>query len=322
LRALPGGATGAALESDPIALALALRDQGARWLQLVDLDGAREGAPQQLELVKEIIGATGLQTQVAGGMSAPEYVAAALEAGAARVVLNGATPDDQALVAVCAALWGERIAVALDTRDGQVTVAGWLPSDAADALDVARAMRYLRVGTLIVTSVSTQTSQADDPLLPLLRRALPSIRLIAGGAITSLEQLVSLLSIGLNGALLGRGLIDGFFTLSDALAIAHDMPAATIVPLDPEDLDAPSPAIGGEREGNTSGSGWVDNALYASAVTSADAEEAAGMTTTVQLRALLASEVGSATFTKDQESEHSRPNIVADPALQDDTEAE
>jgi phosphoribosylformimino-5-aminoimidazole carboxamide ribotide isomerase len=323
LRALPGGATTEALEGDPIALALALRDQGARWLQLVDLDGAREGEPQQLELIKEIIGATGLQAQVAGGMSAPEHVATALEAGAARVILNGATPDDQALVAVCAALWGERIAVALDTRDGQVTVAGWLPSDAANALDVARAMRYLRVSTLIVTSVSSQASQANDPLLPLLRRALPSIRLIAGGAITSLEQLESLLSIGLDGALLGRGLSDGFFTLSEALAIARDAPAATIVPLDPEDLDELSPASNGENEGETSGSGWVDSALYAKASTGADAEEAAGMTTTVQMRALLADEAADvAPATSDQELGSGGLNSAADSALHDETEVE
>jgi phosphoribosylformimino-5-aminoimidazole carboxamide ribotide isomerase len=304
-------------------LALALRDQGARWLQLVDLDGAREGAPQQLELVKEIISATELQAQVAGGMSAPEHVAAALEAGAARVVLNGAAPDDQALVAVCAALWGERIAVALDTRDGLVTVAGWLPSDAANALDVARAMRYLRVSTLIVTSVSSQTSQVNDPLLPLLRRALPSIRLIAGGAITSLEQLESLLCVGLDGALLGRGLSDGLFTLSDALAVTRDAPAATIVPLDPEDWDEPPSASDSAHDSDTSGSGWIDSSLYANAITKADADEAAGMTTTVQLRALLTGEApGAISTATDQEPESGGPSAAADPALQRETEAE
>jgi hypothetical protein len=184
-------------------------------------------------------------------------------------------------------------------------------------------MRYLRVSTLIVTSVSSQASQANDPLLPLLRRALPSIRLIAGGAITSLEQLESLLSIGLDGALLGRGLSDGFFTLNEALTIAREAPAATIVPLDPEDLDELPPASNGEHKVETSSSGWVDSALYTRAITGADAEEAAGMTTTVQMRALFASEAADAPSTAfDQQLESGGLNAPADSALQGDTDIE
>ena len=109
--------------------------------------------------------------QVAGGLRDVASVEAALEAGATRVVLSAATPDEQALVAECVVRWGERVAVALEVRDGRVTVAGWLPSDAATALDVARAMGYLGVETLLFTSATT--SGADDPLPARLRRAFP-----------------------------------------------------------------------------------------------------------------------------------------------------
>lgn len=235
VRALRNGDGGLTLvDEDPIAIALRWRDQGAQWLRLVDLDGARDGAPRQLEVIHALIAAVGLPVQVAGGLRDAASVAAALEAGAASAVLSAATPDDQALVAECAARWGERVAVALEARDGRVTVAGWLPSDAASAMDVARAMRYLGVSTLIVTSVA---SAAPDPLPGALRRALPDMRLIAGGALSSLDDLRGLLARGMDGALLGRALYNGQFTLEQALAAAREAPA--YLPTSEPSADAP-----------------------------------------------------------------------------------
>jgi phosphoribosylformimino-5-aminoimidazole carboxamide ribotide isomerase len=224
VRALRDGDEGPALaDTDPISVAMRWREQGAQWLHLVDLDGAREGTPRQLDAIRAIIQAVELPAQVAGGLRDVASVEAALEAGAARVVLNAATPDEQALVAECVVRWGERIAVALEVRDGRVTVAGWLPSDAATALDVARAMGYLGVETLLFTSVST--SGESDPLPARLRRALPEMRLIAGGAVFSLDDLRRLLALGMDGVLLGRALRDGVFPLEEALAVAREAPA-------------------------------------------------------------------------------------------------
>ncbi len=243
---------------DPIAAALRWRDQGAQWLHLVDLDGAREDAPRQLEIIRAIIQATGLPAQVAGGMHDMASVEAALDAGAERVVLSGATPDDQALVAECVARWGKRIAVALEARDGLVTVAGWLPSDAATALDVALAMGYLGVETLLFTSVTT--SGESDALLSALRRAAPGMRLIAGGAVSSLDYLRRLFTLGMDGVLLGRALYAGLFTLDEAREVACEAgeapslsatlqeapereaePAATTIPDDHAPMEAPAP---------------------------------------------------------------------------------
>lgn len=227
MRALREGANGPLLdEDDPIAIALRWRDQGAQWLHIVDLDGARAGAPQQLETIQAIIQAVGLPAQIAGGLHDSASVEAALAAGAERVVLSAASPDEQALVAECVVRWGPRIAAALNARDGRVTVAGWLPSDAASALDVARAMGYLGVETLLYTSVVT--SSGSDPLPGQLRRALPAMRLIAGGAIDSLDAVRNLVTLGMDGVLLGRALYDAMFTLEDALVAASE--AAALAP--------------------------------------------------------------------------------------------
>ncbi len=222
VRALRNGGDGQILaDADPIAVALRWRAQGAQWLHLVDLDGARDGAPRQTETIRAIIEAVGLPAQVAGGLRDTASVEAALAAGATRVVLSAATPDDQALVAECVARWGERIAVALEARDGRVTVAGWLPSDAATALDVARAMSYLGAATMLFTSMST--GGGSDPLPGALRRALPDMRLITGGSVSSLADLRRQLALGVDGVLLGRGLYDGLFTLEEALTVAREV---------------------------------------------------------------------------------------------------
>ncbi|HEU0026970.1 MAG TPA: HisA/HisF-related TIM barrel protein [Ktedonobacterales bacterium] len=236
VRALRDSDEGPALvDDDPISVAMRWREQGARWLHLVDLDGAREGTPRQLDAIRAIIQAVGLPTQVAGGLRDTASVEAALEAGAARVVLSAATPDEQALVAECVVRWGERIAVALEARDGRVTVAGWLPSDAATALDVARAMGYLGAETLLFTSAATTGD--NDPLPARLRRVLPEMRLITGGAVSSLDDLRRLLALGMNGVLLGRALRDGLFSLDEALAVAREAPEF-----------APTPATGEDEE--------------------------------------------------------------------------
>jgi phosphoribosylformimino-5-aminoimidazole carboxamide ribotide isomerase len=208
-------------DDDPLAVALRWREQGAEWLHLVDLEGARDGAPRQLETIRTIIEAAELPTQVAGGLRDIASVEAALEAGARRVVLSAATPDDQALITACVPRWGERIAVALEARDGWMTVAGWLPSDAAPALDVARAMRYLGVETLLFTSVIT--TGESDPLPGALRSALSDVRLIAGGAVSSLDDLRRLLALGMDGVLLGRALHAELFTLEEALRVAREV---------------------------------------------------------------------------------------------------
>lgn len=227
----------ALVEEDPLAIARRWRDAGARWLHLVDLDGAREGAPRHLDTIREIIADVGLPAQVAGGLRDPDSVEAALDAGATRVVLNGATPDDQALVAECVAHWGERVAVALEARDGRVTVAGWLPSDAATALDVTRALRYLGVSTIILTSISTIT---PDPTLAEARTAAPGVRLIAGGASGSLDELGARLEAGMDGALLGRALYEERYTFAQAQVMVDALPA----------YQAPTP----ERDTATGGS--------------------------------------------------------------------
>jgi len=204
---------------DPVRMARHWRDEGAAWLHVVDLDGAREGEPRHLDLLRAMAAETGLPIQYSGGLRTLASIEAALVAGAARITLGTAAVQDHPLVEAALARWGERVAVSVDARGGHITIAGWLQSVADTAADFAAAMVALGVRTLIVTNVDRDgtLSGVDNALLAELRLALPDARLIGGGGVGSLDDALRLATLGLDGVLLGRALYEGAIRLPEAL---------------------------------------------------------------------------------------------------------
>lgn len=216
-------------DDDPLRMARHWRDEGATWLHVVDLDGAREGEPRHLDVLCAMAAETGLPIQYSGGLRTLDSIKTALEAGAARVTLGTAAVLNRPLVEASLARWGERIAVSVDARGGHITIAGWLQSVTDTAADFAAAMVALGVQTLIVTNVDRDGTLAgvDDTLLAELRAALPSARLIGGGGVGSLDDALRLAALGLDGVLLGRALYEGAVRLPEALrAIAEQQSGA------------------------------------------------------------------------------------------------
>ena len=110
---------------DPLEAARSFVDSGARWLHVVDLDGAREGTPANLSHLARIAGELGVPVQFGGGLRSLEAIAGALDAGAERVLVGTAAIADPDLLAAAVERWGESVAVAVDVRGGRVSVAGW-----------------------------------------------------------------------------------------------------------------------------------------------------------------------------------------------------
>jgi phosphoribosylformimino-5-aminoimidazole carboxamide ribotide isomerase len=210
-------------DDDPVAAALRWKHAGAEWLHVVDLDGARAGEPKHLALVRAMVDATNLPLQLGGGLRTEAAVSAAFAAGAQRVVLGTAAARSPELLAACLARWGERVTVAVDSRGGQVTVAGWLEELPDSALSFARRMARFGVRTLVVTSVERDGMLAggDAAGLAELRAALPAIRLIAAGGVASLDDLRRLARVGVDGVVLGRALYEGALDLAEALRMAR-----------------------------------------------------------------------------------------------------
>jgi phosphoribosylformimino-5-aminoimidazole carboxamide ribotide isomerase len=212
------------IDDDPLAVARRWQAAGAQWLHIVDLDGARAGRPVHLEVVARIAEVTGLLVQLGGGLRTERDVAAALDAGVARVILGTAAARDPELLARCLVRWGERIAVGVDARDGRVAISGWLETTGESALDLARRMIDMGARTLVVTSIERDGTLAggDTTGLHGLRVALPGARLIAAGGIATLTDVRSLVRLGLDGAVLGRALYVGALDLAEALRVARE----------------------------------------------------------------------------------------------------
>ena len=201
---------------DPVELARRFRDEGATRLHLVDLDGAFSGTPT-LDLVERVAAAGGLPLQVGGGFRTLETVAAALTAGADRVMV-GTAALSPTFLAEAATRFGEHLLVAIDVRDGEVAVDGWTRASGTTAAVLARDCITAGVKRLLVTSTARDGSLAG-PDLDLLGDVLPAgLPVIAAGGISSVDDLLAVRRIGCEAAVAGSALLAGRFTVAEALA--------------------------------------------------------------------------------------------------------
>ncbi len=208
--------------SDPAAVARRFAEAGARWIHVVDLDGAKEGSRRQLEAVASVVQAAGanVRCEVAGGLRDEAAVAEALAAGAARAVVGTAALRDPAFAGRLVRRFGaDRVAVALDIRDGFAVGEGWVPGAAgASAEETMRRLAELGVRTFIVTAIERDGMLAG-PDLGLLARlvAQTAADVIASGGVSSAEDVESVRRIGCRGAIVGRALYEGRMDLAAVL---------------------------------------------------------------------------------------------------------
>jgi phosphoribosylformimino-5-aminoimidazole carboxamide ribotide isomerase len=201
---------------DPVELARRFRDEGARRLHMVDLDGAFTGVPT-LGLVERVAAAGGPPLQVGGGYRTTGAIASAIAAGADRVMV-GTAALSSAFLGEAVAQFAERLVVAIDVRDGEVAVDGWTRTSGTTAATMAGDCAAARVERLLVTSTVRDGSLAG-PDLELLAEVLPAgLPVIAAGGISSLEDLLAVRDLGCEAAVAGSALLAGRFTLAEALA--------------------------------------------------------------------------------------------------------
>jgi phosphoribosylformimino-5-aminoimidazole carboxamide ribotide isomerase len=216
-----------AYSDDPVAVAFEFAAAGTRRLHVVDLDGARTGVPAHVATTQAIAAAVGkeVQVEVAGGLRTAANVRRALAAGAARVVLGTAALGDPAFAADAVRAYGvDRVAVAIDVRDGRASGEGWdANAPTTDALDAIRRLADEGVTTFEVTAID-RDGLLEGPDLRLLTAAvqLATGRIIASAGIASLEDIAAVRAIGCAGAIVGRALYEGQFSLRDALSAAAD----------------------------------------------------------------------------------------------------
>ena len=203
---------------EPEAAAARFVAEGARFLHLVDLDGAFAGSPTPGLVERVVSAAAGVPVQAGGGLRTPAAVAAALGAGAARAMVGTAATAPE-LLEELTRRFGARLVVAIDVRDGRVTADGWTRTAELEPAELARRCAGLGVERLLVTATRRDGSLAgpDYALLEeIMRCGLP---VLAAGGIASLDDLHGLRDLGCEGAVVGSAIWLGRISLADALRV-------------------------------------------------------------------------------------------------------
>lgn len=191
---------------------------GARWVHMVDLDGARDGMRKNADLVRQVVRESGLKVELGGGIKTEADVDAVLELGAARLVIGSAAVTNPAVVDYAVARAGEAVAVGIDCLEGRVRTAGWEQDSGLDYLDFARQMEARGVRTLIFTDISTDgmlTGPSYDQLAALQKAV--GCQIVASGGVSSNADLVRLRDMGLYGAIVGKAYYTGAVDLKRAV---------------------------------------------------------------------------------------------------------
>lgn len=203
---------------NPVDLAAKWREQGATYLHLVDLTAAFDGQTKHLPLIREVIRAFGGNVELGGGLRTMADIALRIEAGVTRCIIGTAAIEKPDLVKEACRAFPGQIAVGLDAKDGFVATRGWVETSALTAAEVALRMRDMGVATLIYTDIS-RDGMMQGPNFAATQRLIDKTQMdiIGSGGVSSISDLLKLQEIGCVGAILGRAMYEGAFTVPDAL---------------------------------------------------------------------------------------------------------
>lgn len=210
-------------DDDPVAVARRFEKAGAAWLHMVDLDGAREGEPKNLDIVAAVAEAVGLKVELGGGIRTTKTVEEVLASGVARVIVGTRAVREPEWLADMANRFPGQVAWGLDTRKARVAVAGW---GTLTDLTVAKMLEEacdVPLAAVIYTDIERDGMMAGPNVAATMRVVSASpFPVIASGGVTTVEHVTKIKEIGAHGAIIGRALYEGKITLADALDAAGD----------------------------------------------------------------------------------------------------
>jgi phosphoribosylformimino-5-aminoimidazole carboxamide ribotide isomerase len=210
-------------DDDPLEAARRWVSDGARALHVVDLDGAKNGSPANLEQVNRIANAFDVPVQVGGGLRSVDAVNAAVDAGAARVILGTAAYTDVDLLDDVVARHGDRVIVSVDARNGRLAAAGWTEQTDLPAEDVIERLGNRGVRRFVYSSIE-RDGMLEGPDLDAVKRVADVVRgnFIYSGGVASLDDLTALVAlrqVNLSGVIVGKALYEGRFGVAEAQRI-------------------------------------------------------------------------------------------------------
>ena len=208
---------------NPVTTALTWYSQGARWLHVVDLDGAATGEPRNMQVVEELIKESGLLVELGGGIRQKEVVEKLLNHGVSRIILGTAAIENRELVKKLCKQFGDTIAVSLDARDGKIAIHGWQKNTVIEVLELSREMVDAGVRRLIYTDIK-RDGTLTEPNFDMIGRLLAQTKVpvVVAGGVSRLEDLQRLKELGAQGAIIGKALYTGDIDLGEAIIKFRD----------------------------------------------------------------------------------------------------
>ena len=206
---------------NPVEIARDFEAKGAKYIHIVDLEGAKNGDTPNFDTVKEIAQNTGLFCEIGGGIRSLDTVEKYLSAGLDRVILGTAAVNDEEFLRTAVNKYGDKIAVGVDIKDGFVAVKGWTEKSEYSCFDFCEKMREIGVKTLICTDISRDGAMkgTNRQLYKELSEKF-DIDITASGGVSSLEDIKALRSLNLYGAIIGKAYYIGAIDLTKALEAA------------------------------------------------------------------------------------------------------
>lgn len=206
---------------NPIEIARDFENSGARFIHIVDLEGAADGTTPNINIIKQIANETDLFTEVGGGIRSMEVVRSYLENGVDRVILGTAAVNDEEFLKQAVSEYGERIAVGIDIKDGFVATHGWTEKSEYNAYEFIKKMQSIGVKYIICTDISKDGAMQGTNRE--LYRDLSNefdIHITASGGVSSLDDIKALKEMNIYGAIIGKAYYIGAIILSEALEAA------------------------------------------------------------------------------------------------------
>ena len=206
----------------PLETALAFQEEGASWIHMVDLDGAKDGVRKNHEIILSVCEQTNLNVEVGGGIRDMEAVDFYLENGASRVILGSAAVKNKQLVVDAVKKYGEKIAVGIDAKNGMVCAEGCIDNSGVDYIMLAKEMEKIGVSKIIFTDISKDGMLSGPNLVQLDGlKASVSCDIIASGGVSNLKDIINLAELNIYGAIAGKAIYTGDLKLSDAIKIGY-----------------------------------------------------------------------------------------------------
>ena len=207
----------------PTEVAADFAAQGAKRIHLVDLEGAKNGQTPNFETVCRIKRESGLFCEIGGGIRSFEVIEKYLSAGIDRVILGTAAVTEPGFVEKAVGLYGEKIAVGIDIRDGEVAIRGWTQSSGLDAMEFCASMQQTGVRTLICTDISRDGAMkgTNRELYRTLSERF-GMDIIASGGVSSLDDVRALAKMNIHGAIIGKAYYTGAVSLAEAVREAEN----------------------------------------------------------------------------------------------------